>query len=87
MKNAGVNREFLHLLVSIYNQSIQNYFYFPEVILCGRIRMERESFEQLLTAGFVAVYKADSFGQYYRLSQKGEAYLLQASFRLKQCLL
>lgn len=81
MKKTGVNQELLHVLVSLYNQSIQTYFYFPEVILCGRQRIERECFDALVTADFITVYKADSFGQYYRLNKKGEQFLLRFSFR------
>ncbi|MDQ3276754.1 MAG: hypothetical protein M3Q06_00400 [Bacteroidota bacterium] len=81
MKKAGVNHEILHLLVSVYNQSIQTYYYFPEVILCDRQRLDREQFEALLAADFLVAYKADSFGKYYRLSKKGEEYLLASSFR------
>jgi hypothetical protein len=81
MKKAGINQDLLHLLVSIYNQSIQTYYYFPEVILCGRQHIEREQFEGLLAEDFVAAYKADSFGKYYRLTKKGEDYLLASSFR------
>lgn len=84
MKKTAVNAELLHLLVSIYNQSIQTYFYFPEVIICGHQRLEREAFEQLLSNKFLQVYKADSFGRYYRLSKDGEAFLFQSSFRRRQ---
>lgn len=81
MKKTGVNQELLHVLVSLYNQSIQTYYYFPEVILCGRQRIDRECFDALVAADFITVYKADSFGQYYRLNKKGEQFLLRFSFR------
>lgn len=81
MKKSAVNQELLHLLVSIYNQSIQTYHYFPDVILCGRQRLEREAFSYLRTNDFLTVTASDSFGQYFRLSKKGEAYLFQSSFR------
>jgi len=84
MKKPGVNQELLHVLVSLYNQSIQTYYYFPEVILCGRQRIDRECFEALLAADFITAYKADSFGKYYRLSKKGEQFLLTFSFRRRQ---
>ncbi|HEV7331636.1 MAG TPA: hypothetical protein VGN63_11400 [Flavisolibacter sp.] len=84
MKKASINQELLHMLVSLYNQSIQTYYYFPEVILYGRQRMERECFEALLAADFIVAYKADSFGKYYRLSKKGEQFLLTFSFRRRQ---
>ena len=84
MKKAGVNQELLHVLVSLYNESIQTYYYFPDVILCGRQRMERECFEALLAGDFIVAYKADSFGKYFRLSKKGEQFLLTFSFRRRQ---
>ncbi len=81
MKRNAVDLVLLQLLVSVYNQSIQTYFYFPEVILCGRRRLDREEFDRLLTEELVMPFNADSFGQYYRLSKKGEAMLLQAFLR------
>ena len=81
MKKTGVNQELLHVLVSLYNQSIQTYYYFPEVILCGRQHIERAYFDALVAAGFITVYKADSFGQYYRVNKKSERFLLTYSFR------
>jgi hypothetical protein len=55
-KNAG-HPVLLQLLVSVYNQSIQTYFYFPEVIICGRQRLERDDFDQLLAEEMVQPYK------------------------------
>ena len=81
MKKTGVNQELLHVLVSLYNESIQTYYYFPEVIFCGRQRMERACFEALLASEYIIAYKADSFGKYFRLSKKGEQFLLTFSFR------
>ena len=84
MKKAAVNQPMLHLLVSVYNQSIQTYHHFPEVILCGCQRMEPEDFAQLLAQEFLTMCSVDSFGRNYRLSKKGEAYLFDASFRRRQ---
>lgn len=84
MKKTAVDPALLHLLVSIYNQSIQTYFYFPEVILCGRQRLERQDFALLLELQFVQAYKADSFGRWYRLSRSGEEFLIQSLFRRRQ---
>jgi hypothetical protein len=81
MKKNTVNSRLLQLLVSTYNQSIQTYFYFPEVIVCGQVRWDREDFDELLANDFLEPYKADSFGRWYRLSKTGEAFLFQASFR------
>jgi hypothetical protein len=84
MKKIVVNPELLQLLVSVYNQSIQTYFHFPEVILCGRQRLEKESLDFLLLHDFIIAYQVDSFGKTYRLSRKGEEYLLSFSFRRRQ---
>lgn len=84
MKKTTVDPALLQLLVSIYNQSIQTYFHFPEVIICGRNRLEREDFERLLHLRFIQPVNADSFGRWYGLSPQGEAYLLGAVPRKKQ---
>lgn len=84
MKKSGVDQELLRVLVSIYNQSIQTYYYFPDVIICGRQHIEKEAFDTLLAADFLTAYKADSFGKYYRLSRRGEEFLLTTSFRRRQ---
>lgn len=84
MRKNAVDSRLLQLLVSTYNQSIQTYHYFPEVIICGQQRWDREAFAQLLASRFIEPYKADSFGRWYRLSKEGEAFLFQASFRRRQ---
>jgi cyclopropane fatty-acyl-phospholipid synthase-like methyltransferase len=81
MKKNAVDPVLLQLLVSVYNQSIQTYFYFPDVIICGYQRLEREAFDQLLANEMVQPFKADSFGRWYRLSKKGEEVLLQSFSR------
>lgn len=84
MKKSVIDQDLLALMVSLYNETIQTYFYFPDVIICGRQRLERQSFDQLVVEEFVAAYKADSFGRYYRLSKKGEDFLFTYSFRRRQ---
>jgi len=81
MKKTAVDPHLLHLLVSVYNQSIQTYYHFPEVILCGRQRLETEDLTLLLSNEFVFVASFDSFGRNYRLSKKGETYLFQSLIR------
>jgi hypothetical protein len=81
MKKTVINRPLLQLLVSVYNKSIQTYFYFPDVILCGHQRLDADEFAHLLSEGLIGPYKADSFGRFYRLTKKGEDYLFQESFR------
>ena len=61
--------------MKVYNQFIQTYFYFPEVIICGSSRLEKEEFDLLLSHHFIIAYYTDSFGKLYRLSKKGEAFL------------
>lgn len=84
VKKTTFNAGLLQLLVSVYNQSIQTYFYFPDVIICGPQRLDRDAFEQLLANNYLQAYKADSFGRYYRLSKHGEAFLFESSFRRRQ---
>ena len=62
----------LALLVKVYNQSITDYFYFPDIIYAGNQKMERGDFDYLLAEGFIALSKFDSFGCYYALSKKGD---------------
>jgi hypothetical protein len=81
MKKTAVNQQLLQLLVSVYNQSIQTYYHFPDVILCGRQRLDSEELQLLLEQDFIKMTSADSFGRTYRLSRKGEGYLFQLSFR------
>lgn len=81
MKKPAVKRELLHLLVSVYNKSIQTYYHFPEVILCDRQRLEPADFAQLVEEGFIGAYSFDSFGKNYCLTRKGESYLFDAIAR------
>ena len=75
MKKAVVNQELLHLLIKVYNQAIQYYYRFPDVIICGNRRLEKEEFDLLLSEGYIVSYYTDSFGKLYRLSKKGERFL------------
>ena len=81
IKQVPAHPELLHMLVSAYNQSIQTYFYFPEVIICGQQRLAREVFNVLAAKGFVTVYRADSFGCYFRLSKTGVDFLFHSLYR------
>ena len=81
MKKPAVDPHLLHLLVSVYNQSIQTYYHFPEVILCGRQRLEPEDLHLLLTNGYLVASGFDSFGKYYCLSKKGEDFLFHSFVR------
>ncbi len=72
------NKYLLALLVKAYNRPIKDYFYFPEVILLDKGRMEKEDFDFLLAEGFLKEYKHDSFGRFYKLSKKAEDLLYTA---------
>jgi hypothetical protein len=72
MKKTATNNRLLQLLVRVVNQSIQSYYYFPDVIICGDHRLEREEFELLLKEGCLESYHADSFGKIYHTSKKAE---------------
>ncbi|WP_121354250.1 hypothetical protein [Flavisolibacter nicotianae] len=80
MKKPAVDPHLLQLLVSIYNESIQTFYHFPEVILCGSHHLEAADLALLLAQGFVVSSGYDSFGKNYRLSRKGEAFLFHALF-------
>lgn len=71
------NRQLLSLLVKAYNTSIQDFYYFPDVILVGEQRMERDDFDLLRSGGYILEFRHDSFGRFYRLSQKAEHLLYQ----------
>ena len=74
MKNKA-DKELIALLVRVYNHSIQSYYYFPDVIIYGNHRLEREEFESLLHQEFIIAYYTDSFGKLYRLSKGAEEFL------------
>jgi len=81
MKKPAVDRDLLHLLVSVYNQSIQTYHHFPEVIICGHQRLEPAELAWLVNEGFITVSRFDSFGKDYSLTRKGESFLFDSIFR------
>lgn len=71
------NKQLLSLLVRLYNCSIKDFYYFPEIIFAGNQKIERADFELLLTEDFIHISKYDSFGRYYALSKRGEMVLHQ----------
>lgn len=79
-----VPRDLLALLIMTYNKEVKDFYYFPEVVLVGRTRLEPEAFHRLLQGGWLQQCSADSFGRYYRLSEKGEATLWQYRRKRKQ---
>ncbi|OLY90927.1 hypothetical protein SAMN05444008_11716 [Cnuella takakiae] len=72
-----VHQDLLALLIMTYNKEVKDFYYFPEVILVGRTRLEPEAFQQMLQGGWLQQCGADSFGRYYRLSAKAETTLMQ----------
>jgi hypothetical protein len=76
MSKTATSQRLLQLLVRVINQSIQSYYYFPEVIICGNHRLEKDEFEFLLSEGYIESYYSDSFGKLYRTSAKAERTLL-----------
>ena len=62
----------LQLLVKVYNRTITDYYYFPEIIFAGAQKIERADFDFLLAEGYIHKQKFDSFGRYFVLSKKGE---------------
>ena len=71
------NTNLLRLLVKVYNCTITDFFYFPEVIYAGAQKIERIEFDYLLSENLIALSKFDSFGRYYSLSKKGDHLLRQ----------
>lgn len=84
MERDSVHSLLLPLLVRVYNQSIQSYYFFPDVILCGNHRLDREAFDLLLKKGCLYPYHTDSFGRLYRLTKKAEALLQTEAHRHKR---
>lgn len=84
MSKTAVSQSVLQLLVRVYNQSIQSYYFFPDVILCGRHRLERDEFTLLLQEAFIEPYHTDSFGKLFQLSRKAEDLLRENIHRKKQ---
>ena len=70
MSKSAANQQLLLLLVRVYNQYIQYYYYFPDVVLCGNHRLEKMEFDFLLNEGLIMSFHTDSFGKLYRLSKK-----------------
>jgi hypothetical protein len=84
MKKTAAQQSLLQLLVRVYNQSIQSYYHFPDVIICGHYRLEKAEFDMLLEGGYLQSYYVDSFGKLYHLSKKAEDILYQHAQKRKQ---
>lgn len=70
-----VNAPMLALLLKAYNKEIKDFYYFPDIVLIGRLRIEPQELQQLLAGGYLVQTSHDSFGRCYRLSAKAEMVL------------
>lgn len=70
-----VNAPMLALLLKAYNKEVKDFYYFPDIVLIGRMRIEPTELQQLLGEGFLMQTCSDSFGRCYRLSAKAELVL------------
>lgn len=70
-----VNAPMLALLLKAYNKEIKDFYYFPDIVLIGRLRIEPQELQQLLAEGYLLQTAHDSFGRCYRLSAKAEIVL------------
>lgn len=75
----STDKQLLALLVKVVNCTVQDYYYFPEVIIAGRQKIEREEFLFLFSEGYIAFHKADSFGRFYKHTAKAESYMAAAT--------
>lgn len=83
MNKTAASQPLLQLLVRVYNQSIQSYDHFPEVIICGNYRLERAEFDLLQAEEYIEPYYADSFGKLYHLSKRAH-HILQESLHKRR---
>ena len=83
MSKTAASQPLLQLLVRVYNQSIQYYFHFPDVIICGKLRLEEAEFQLLLAEGYLETFYVDSFGKLFRLSKKA-IHVLQESLHKRK---
>ena len=70
-----VNAPMLALLLKAYNKEVKDFYYFPDIVLIGRMRIEQNELQQMLAEGYLLQTSADSFGRCYRLSPKAEMVL------------
>ena len=71
------DKQLLSLLVHAYNNFIKDFYYFPDVIFIGEQKISKEEFDLLLSKAFIEEYHHDSFGRFYKLSQKGEYFIYE----------
>lgn len=64
--------ELLPVLVKALHTSVTDYYYFPEVVLAGNHRIDREVFDAMLKAGFLQQTRKDAFGRFYALTPRAQ---------------
>jgi hypothetical protein len=77
------NTTILALLLKAYNRPVKDFYYFPDVIMVGKQRMEPEDFYLLVANGYLQQTHCDSFGRFYCLSEKAKQ-LLHESLHARQ---
>ena len=73
--NPLTDKQLLALLVRVVHCTIQDFYYFPEVIKAGKQRMEKDDFNFLIAEGYIVKCGADSFGGFYKHTQKAELFI------------
>lgn len=68
-------KQLLSLLARINNESIRDYYFFPDVIYAGAYKLDVDDMRLLLSEGYIEEYSHDSFGRFYRASKKAEDFL------------
>lgn len=68
----------LALLLKAYNRPVMDYHYFPDIVLIGKTRIEREELQMLLSEGYLQQTHRDNFGRFYALTEKAKLLLHQS---------
>lgn len=71
-----VDASLLALLLATYNKEVKDFYYFPDVVLAGRMRLEPEAMQRLVQEGWLQVTRADTFGRYYKHTRQTEQLLM-----------
>jgi hypothetical protein len=68
----------LALLLKAYNRPVMDFHYFPDVVLIGKTRIEREELLLLLSEGYLQQTHRDNFGRFFTLTEKAKMLLHQS---------
>lgn len=71
-----VDPSLLALLLATYNKEVKDFFYFPDIVLVGRLRLEPEALRRLVQEGWLQISRADTFGRYYQHTAQTEQLLM-----------